>query len=130
MNLLVFMNPNIIKQYQSIRRILDKKLRQRDDFLEKNNGGEDPYEEAKLDMVKSLPPVDQLKSGGRVENADGEPKTRKLMSRPRSSALGFGHAHAASAATGGPASAAATAASRPGSAPAAGPRHGTDTRPG
>ncbi|MBI3542316.1 MAG: type II secretion system secretin GspD [Deltaproteobacteria bacterium] len=72
-NLLVFMTPQIIKQYQHVRKILDKKLRQRDEFLERNNGAEDPFQDAKLDMVKSLPPVQDLKSGGRVENADLEP---------------------------------------------------------
>ena len=72
-NLLVFMTPQIIKQYQHVRKILDRKLRQRDEFLEKNNGGEDPFQDAKLDLIKSLPPVGDLKSGGRVENADLEP---------------------------------------------------------
>ncbi|MBI3558296.1 MAG: type II secretion system secretin GspD [Deltaproteobacteria bacterium] len=72
-NLLVFMTPQIIKQYQHVRKILDKKLRQRDEFLEKNNGGEDSFQDSKLDLVKSLPPVGDLKSGGRVENADLEP---------------------------------------------------------
>lgn len=71
-NLLVFMTPQIIKQYQHVRKILDKKLRQRDEFLEKHNGGEDPFQDTKLEMVKSLPPVEDLRSGGRVENAELE----------------------------------------------------------
>lgn len=74
-NLLVFMTPQIIKQYQAVRKVLDKKLRQRDEFLERNNGGDDPFQDAKLDMVKDLPAVQDLKSGGRVENADGDEPT-------------------------------------------------------
>lgn len=71
-NLLVFITPKIIKQYQTARTILDSRIRQRDDFLEKNAGGKDQYQDYKMDMIKSLPPISELKSGGRVENAEIE----------------------------------------------------------
>ncbi len=87
-NLLVFMTPQIIKQYQHVRKILDKKLRQRDEFLEKNNGGEDPFQDTKLDMVKGLPPVGDLKSGGRVENADIEPIEENPVAEPEKKPIG------------------------------------------
>ena len=71
-NLLVFITPRIIKQYQTVRNILDKKVQERDEFLQKTNGGEDPYQEAKMRMIKELPPEAELKSGYRVENSDEE----------------------------------------------------------
>lgn len=72
-NLLVFITPQIIKQYQNMRRVLDQKIRQRDEFIERNNGGLDPFLDQKRDMIKSLPPLATLKGTGRVESsADGE----------------------------------------------------------
>jgi hypothetical protein len=85
-NLLVFMTPQIIKQYQHVRKILDKKIRERDEFLEQNAGGEDPYRAKKIDMIKSLPKVEDLRSGGRVENAELEPSEEP--DEPRSSRPG------------------------------------------
>lgn len=72
-NLLVFITPKIIKQYQAIRKILDKKIRQRDEFIERNAGGDDPMQAHKLDLIKNLPPVSELRSGDRIENAEVEP---------------------------------------------------------
>lgn len=74
LNLISFITPKIIKQYQNMRQVLDKKLRERDEYIEKNAGGEDVFEEQKMRMIKSLPPVEQLKSGGRVENGDVSPE--------------------------------------------------------
>lgn len=67
-NLLAFITPRVIKQYRNIRSILDQKIRQRDDFLEENRGGVDPFLEDKRQMIQSLPPVADLKENGRVEN--------------------------------------------------------------
>ncbi len=69
-NLLVFMTPHIIKQYPTMRKILDRKLKERDNFLEKANGGTDPFQDKKMEMVKDLPPLAELQSGVRVENTD------------------------------------------------------------
>jgi general secretion pathway protein D len=69
-NLIVFITPKIIKQYQNIRGILDKKLQERDEFIETANGGNDPYERQKLDMIRNLPSLSELKNTYKVENAD------------------------------------------------------------
>ncbi len=60
-NLLIFITPHIIKQYERVRAILDKKLRERDEYLEKNNGGEDPYRDVRDNMIRSLPDMEELK---------------------------------------------------------------------
>lgn len=73
-NLLVFVTPQIIKQYQTVRKILDKKIRERDEFIEKNAGGEDKHEDYKLGIIKNLPPVESLKNGARVENSEINPR--------------------------------------------------------
>lgn len=90
-NLLVFITPQIIKQYQAIRKILDKKLRQRDEFIEKNAGGDDVHQSYKLDIIKNLPPVSELRSGGRVENTEIEsvPDPEETDSGPISSQSGM-----------------------------------------
>jgi general secretion pathway protein D len=71
-NLLVFITPRIIKHYQTIRTVLDKKLKERDDFLEETNGGVDPYEKKKLQIVKDLPPPSQLMDNYNIEDASFE----------------------------------------------------------
>lgn len=71
-NLLVFITPRIIKHYQTIRTVLDKKLKERDEFLEENNGGNDPYEAQKLRMVRDLPPPEALKDSYKIEDASFE----------------------------------------------------------
>lgn len=78
-NLLVFITPQIIKQYQNVRKILDKKIRQRDEFIERNAGGDDVHQAYKLDVIKNLPPVSELRNGGRVDNAELEPADENLM---------------------------------------------------
>ena len=42
-NLLVFMTPHIIRPYEKVRTILDKKLKERDEFLEANYGRRRPH---------------------------------------------------------------------------------------
>lgn len=75
-NLIAFITPKIIKQYQEIRQVLDKKIRQRDEFLEKNNGGEDPHLDFKKDILKNLPQLGDLRSNERVNLSKiGQQKT-------------------------------------------------------
>ncbi|MGE4233791.1 MAG: type II secretion system secretin GspD [Bacteriovoracia bacterium] len=66
-NLVVFITPQIIKQYHTVRKIVDRKIRERDKFIEKH-GGTDPHQEFVKEMIKSMPPVSQLKDGARVES--------------------------------------------------------------
>src|SRR6185437_13852528 len=61
-NLLVFVTPHIIRQYDTVRAILDKKLKDRDDFIERNAGGQDPLRYERDDMIRSLPDLHKLLS--------------------------------------------------------------------
>lgn len=71
-NLISFITPRVIKQYQQIRKVLDKKIKERDDFIEKNMGGEDEFKEQKMQMIKDLPGLADLKDSGAVESGDIE----------------------------------------------------------
>jgi len=59
-NLLIFMTPHIIRQYEKIRTILDKKLRERDEFLEESTGGTDPLRGKRDEIIRSLPDLKEL----------------------------------------------------------------------
>lgn len=59
-NLLIFMTPHIVRQYEKVRAILDKKLKERDDFIEANAGGEDPLKQKRDDIIRSLPDVSEI----------------------------------------------------------------------
>ncbi len=61
-NLLIFITPHIIRQAEHIREILDRKLKERDDFLESNTGGNDPQKKYRDQMIKSLPDIEEIKS--------------------------------------------------------------------
>jgi general secretion pathway protein D len=59
-NLLIFMTPHIVKQYERVRAILDKKLQERDEFLEATTGGDDPLRSTRDAIIRSLPDVKEL----------------------------------------------------------------------
>lgn len=59
-NLLIFMTPHIVRQYEKVRAILDKKLKERDDFLEANTGGDDPLRHKRDDMIRNLPDLKEI----------------------------------------------------------------------
>ncbi len=69
-NLISFITPRVIKQYQQIRKVLDRKIKERDDFIERNMGGEDEFKEQKMKMIKDLPGLADLKDSGTVESGD------------------------------------------------------------
>ncbi|RYZ96479.1 MAG: hypothetical protein EOP11_23425, partial [Proteobacteria bacterium] len=54
-NLLVFITPRIIKQYDSIRKVLDRKLEEREEFIRENLGARDPNGKIITKMKKELP---------------------------------------------------------------------------
>ncbi|MCO5141532.1 MAG: type II secretion system secretin GspD [Oligoflexia bacterium] len=54
-NLLVFITPTIIKQYETMRKVLDKNLIERDEFFRENIGSKDPQAKKISRMRKSLP---------------------------------------------------------------------------
>jgi type II secretory pathway component GspD/PulD (secretin) len=61
-NLLIFLTPHIVRQYETVRKLLDKKLRDRDQFIEKNMGGSDPLRDERDDIIRNLPDMKELMS--------------------------------------------------------------------
>ena len=59
-NLMLFITPKIIRQPENVRMVLDQKLKERDDFIEKAMGGEDPQREYRNKMIRSLPDVKSI----------------------------------------------------------------------
>lgn len=59
-NLLVFITPHIIRPYERVRQILDRKLKERDEFLESGAGGNDPLRKYRDRMIRSLPDAKEL----------------------------------------------------------------------
>ncbi len=55
LNLLVFITPQIIRQYESIRAVLDKKLRERDEFIDYAAGGDDKHKMYRDRLIRGLP---------------------------------------------------------------------------
>jgi general secretion pathway protein D len=54
-NLLVFITPHIVKQYDQIRKVLNKNLDERDDFIRENLGSRDPSGRKIAELKKNLP---------------------------------------------------------------------------
>lgn len=88
-NLLVFMTPHIVRQYESVRKLLTKKLNDRDKFIDKSNGGEDPSKEYKEDLVKSLPDINQLSASQpqKTFTLDEEEPAAKPVQNPSQNVL-------------------------------------------
>lgn len=59
-NLLIFMTPTIIRQYEKVRALLDGKLKERDDFIEAHAGGQDPLRSKRNDIIRSLPDLSKI----------------------------------------------------------------------
>lgn len=59
-NLLVFLTPQIVRQYEKVRAILDKKLKERDNFIENFAGGEDPLRGTRDELIRNLPNIKEL----------------------------------------------------------------------
>lgn len=73
-NLLIFITPSIVRQYESIRAILDKKLRERDEFIESTTGGEDSQRKYRDQLIRGLPDMKELlsKKPDRVVSLDDD----------------------------------------------------------
>ncbi len=91
-NLLIFMTPHIIRQYEKVRAILDKKLKERDEFIESNAGGEDPLREQRDAIIRSLPDIKELtkKRPMTVTIDDDNPAAVAVESKPESSSSSRG----------------------------------------
>ncbi|MBS1961233.1 MAG: type II secretion system secretin GspD [Bdellovibrionales bacterium] len=61
-NLLIFITPKIIRQYEAVRAILDRKLKERDDFLERSVGGVDIGKDFRDKIIRSLPDMAKIKN--------------------------------------------------------------------
>jgi general secretion pathway protein D len=61
-NLLIFMTPHIVRQYEKVRALLDRKLKERDDFIEKQAGGRDNLRDYRDDMIRRLPEIGDITS--------------------------------------------------------------------
>jgi general secretion pathway protein D len=73
-NLMLFITPKIIRQYESIRHVLDQKLKERDEFVERAMGGEDIHREQRNKMIRSLPDIKAITNynAKKVMNMDDE----------------------------------------------------------
>lgn len=80
-NLLIIITIKIIRQYQKIRDILDKKLKERDNFIEKNLGKDDPFQIYRDQMSKDLPDIEKLLQQRNTPAAAEDSKT-PLVSTP------------------------------------------------
>lgn len=59
-NLLLFITPQIMRQPENVRAVLDKKLKARDEFIEQAFGGDDPHRRQRNDLIRSLPDVKSI----------------------------------------------------------------------
>lgn len=61
-NLLIFMTPHIVRQYEKVRALLDRKLKERDDFIERQAGGRDVMRDYRDDLIRRLPNISDITS--------------------------------------------------------------------
>lgn len=59
-NLFMFITPKIIRHYEKVRAILDKKLKERDDFVDKHADGNDLLKEHREKLTSDLPDLKKL----------------------------------------------------------------------
>ena len=56
------MTPQIVRQYEKVRALLDRKLKERDDFIERQAGGRDNLRQYRDDMIRRLPEISDITS--------------------------------------------------------------------
>ncbi len=73
-NLMIFITPKIMRQPENVRMVLDKKLKERDEFVERAFGGEDYHREARNKLIRGLPDVKNITNYNtrRILNLDDE----------------------------------------------------------
>jgi general secretion pathway protein D len=59
-NLLIFITPHIMRQPADVRAVLDRKLKERDEFVEKSMGGEDGQRDERNKIIRELPDVKDI----------------------------------------------------------------------
>ncbi len=61
-NLMLFITPKIMRQPENVRMVLDKKLKERDEFVERAFGGQDYHREARNRLIRNLPDIKTIKN--------------------------------------------------------------------
>ena len=61
-NLMLFITPRIMRQPENVRMVLDRKLKERDEFIERAFGGEDFHREARNKLIRELPDTKTIKA--------------------------------------------------------------------
>jgi len=78
-NLMLFITPKIMRQPANVRMVLDQKLKERDDFVEKAFGGDDYLRSTRNDIIRSLPDVKSITNynGKKVLNLEDDDELTK-----------------------------------------------------
>jgi len=73
-NLMLFITPRIMRQPENVRANLDRKLKERDEFVEKAFGGVDDHRETRNQIIRSLPDVKSITNynGKKMLNLDDD----------------------------------------------------------
>ena len=73
-NLMIFITPKIVREPEAERMVLDKKLKERDEFVERSFGGEDYQRETRNKLNRSLPDIKSISNYNtkRILNLDDE----------------------------------------------------------
>jgi|GEM_PF-208860 len=73
-NLMLFITPRIMRQPENVRANLDRKLKERDEFVEKAFGGVDDHRDTRNQIIRSLPDVKNITNynGKRMLNLDDD----------------------------------------------------------
>jgi general secretion pathway protein D len=61
-NLMLFITPRIMRQPENVRMVLDRKLKERDEFVERAFGGNDQHREVRNNIIRNLPDVKTIKN--------------------------------------------------------------------
>jgi general secretion pathway protein D len=80
-NLMLFITPKIMRQPENVRMVLDKKLKERDEFVERAFGGQDYHREARNRIIRSLPDVKIIKNYNPKRVVDIEEDDKKKDSK-------------------------------------------------
>ncbi len=73
-NLMIFITPRIMRQPEAVRMVLDKKLKERDEFVQQAFGGEDYHRANRNKIIRNLPDVKNITNynSKRILNLDDD----------------------------------------------------------
>lgn len=88
-NLMLFITPKIIRQYESIRTVLDQKLKERDEFIDQALGGEDAHREQRNKIIRSLPDIKAISNYNtkQVVSLDDDDQESRTLTLPAADPL-------------------------------------------